>query len=77
MTNSGICGLVSMRNRAPSVNAVLGDLAAARVRAREIDERLGRGKTFMLRELVLRLRPPSLERPLVVDTVSSTGVAAS
>ncbi|CAN0522446.1 unnamed protein product [Laminaria digitata] len=55
----------------------MGDIAAGRVRVRYIDALPGRGKTFMLRALVLALRSPSFGRPLIVITVASTGVAAS
>ncbi|CAM9554096.1 unnamed protein product [Laminaria digitata] len=55
----------------------MGDIAAGRVRARYIDALPGRGKTFMLRALVLALRSPSSGRPLIVVNVAPTGVAAS
>lgn len=59
------------------VDGVIDDFRSGRVRARYIDALPGRGKTFVVGVLVLGLRSSVVERPLVVVTVASTGVAAS
>ncbi|CAN0162801.1 unnamed protein product, partial [Ectocarpus fasciculatus] len=59
------------------VDGVIDDFRNGRVRARYIDALPGRGKTFVVGVLVLGLRSSSLERPLIVVTVASTGVAVS
>ncbi|CAM9411258.1 unnamed protein product [Laminaria digitata] len=55
----------------------MGDTDPGRVRARYIDARPARGKTFMIRALLFALRSPSPGRALIVVTTAWTGVAAS